>query len=104
LPVNLAKAKDADLFAKLTSDHRYERDAAMAVLVERKMSPTFKTAIETWSSKAKDGRTRLAALWLREGLGMPVDGSERGLLGQVLSDEDGRIRAAGVRLLGDQLN
>jgi putative heme-binding domain-containing protein len=102
-PVNLAKAKDADVLAKLTSDHRYERDAAMAVLVERKMSATFKASIEAWSAKAKDGRTRLAALWLREGLGMPVDGSEGGLLGQVLNDEDGRIRAAGVRLLGDQL-
>ena len=104
LPGNLAAAKDTDLLAKLTSDHRYERDAAMAVLVERKMSATFKASIEAWSSKAKDGRTRLAALWLREGLGMPTDGSERGLLAQVLSDEDGRIRAAGVRLLGDQLD
>ena len=104
LPGNLGAAKDDDLLAKLTSDHRYEREAAMAVLVERKMSATFEASIEAWSSKAKDGRTRLAALWLREGLDMPTDGSERGLLGQVLSDEDGRIRAAGVRLLGDQLS
>lgn len=102
-PSNLAAAKDAELFAKLTSDHRYERDTAMAVLVERKMSATYKASIEAWGAKAKDGRTRMAALWLREGLGMPVDGSEGGLMGQVLGDEDGRIRAAGVRLLGDQV-
>src|SRR5690606_32399767 len=66
--------------------------------------PELGAAIQSWSAQAKDGRTRLAALWLREGLGMPADWAELGLLGQVLVDEDGRIRAAGVRVLGNQLH
>lgn len=103
-PVDLAAAKDAELLEKLTCDHRHDREAAMTVLVERKLTPEFNAAIQSWSAQAKDGRTRLAALWLREGLGMPADWAEQGLLGQVLGDEDGRIRAAGVRVLGNQLN
>ena len=101
-PDDLAAAKDAALLGKLTSDQRHEREAAMSVLVERGLTAEREAAIQAWTANAKDGRTRLAALWLRQGLGMPVDGSEIGLLAQVLGDEDGRIRAAGVRVLGDQ--
>ncbi len=100
---DLAKAKDAELLEMLINDHRHEREAAMTVLVERKMTPELNAAIQSWSAQAKDGRTRLAALWLREGLGMPADWAELGLLGQVLGDGDGRIRAAGVRVLGNQI-
>jgi putative heme-binding domain-containing protein len=101
-PVDLAAAKDAELLGMLTSDHRHDRETAMTVLVERTMTPELNAAIQNWSVQAKDGRTRLAALWLREGLGMPADWAELGLLSQVLGDEDGRIRAAGVRVLGNQ--
>ncbi len=101
-PSNLAAAKHVELLGKLTSDHRYEREVAISVLVERKATPELIAAIQSWSTQAKDGRTRLAALWLREGLGLPADWAELGLLAQILTDEDGRIRAAGVRILGDQ--
>jgi putative heme-binding domain-containing protein len=103
-PGNLAAAKDVELLDQLTSDHRHEREAAMAVLVERPRTPELDAAIQTWSAQAKDGRTRLAALWLREGRNLPADWAGMGLLAQVLGDPDGRIRAAGVRVLGNQLD
>jgi putative heme-binding domain-containing protein len=96
---NLAAAKDAELLEKLTRDHRHEREAAMAVLVERPRTAESEAAFAAWMASAKDGRTRLAALWLSQGLGR----AESGLLEKVLTDGDGRIRAAGVRVLGQQL-
>ncbi len=99
-PVNLAAAKDAELLEKLVSDHRHEREAAMAVLVERPLTAESAAAITAWTAAAKDGRTRLSALWLAQGLGHP----NGALLEKVLADEDGRIRAAGVRVLGQQID
>jgi putative heme-binding domain-containing protein len=102
-PRDLAEASPIELLERLTRDHRHEREAAMSVLVEREGSPELDAAIRVWAAVAKDGRTRLAALWLSEGRGMPADWGQLGLLSQVLADEDGRIRAAGVRVLGDQM-
>ncbi|HEY1123022.1 MAG TPA: PVC-type heme-binding CxxCH protein [Haloferula sp.] len=98
---DLTKLKDAELLPLLTSNHRHEREAAMSELVDGSTKDqATNAAISGWAEKAADGRTRLAAMWLQNGrfvVGMPT-------LEKILADGDGKVRAAGVRLLGDQLN
>ena len=97
---DLAKLDSAQLLEKLTSDQRHEREQAMAVLVERTGSPSFDKEIATWLKSAASGRQLLAALWLSQGRGKP----DITLLEKALSDPEGRIRAAGVRMAGDSLD
>ena len=96
---DLAAMDDAGLLECLTRDHRYQREQAMTVLVERKPSAELDAAVATWRDSAKDARTRLAALWLAQGQARP----DLGLLEKVLADPDGRARAAAVRVAGDWL-
>jgi putative heme-binding domain-containing protein len=96
---DLTKLKDTELLALLTSGHRHEREAAMAELVDQPADWGRLGRIGEWRSAATDGRTRLAAMWLENGMG-PVAIST---LERIVADEDGKIRAAGVRLLGHQL-
>ena len=88
---------EASLLSLLTSDHRHEREAALAEFLARPRSAKQDGVIETWQNAAEDGRARLAALWLAEALGR----RKPHLLDRVLGDQDGKVRAAGVRVLGD---
>ncbi|WP_052574110.1 PVC-type heme-binding CxxCH protein [Haloferula sp. BvORR071] len=94
---DLAKLDQAKLLEKLTSDQRYEREEAMAVLVEREKSPRLDQEISSWEKEAKDGRKLLAALWLNQGLAKP----DAALLEKALADPDGKVRAAALRSAGD---
>jgi putative heme-binding domain-containing protein len=97
---DLTKLKDPELFALLTSDHRHEREAAMSVLVDQPADRSRLGRVAQWSNGAPDGRTRLAAMWLERGMGATdVPGVER-----LLADQDGKVRAAGVRMVGDWLD
>jgi putative heme-binding domain-containing protein len=94
---DLTKVSDAKLLSSLTANHRHLREASLTELVSRPASPARNAAIGKWLDSAKDGRDRLAALWLAEAVGR----RSPQLLKQVLGDQDGNVRAAGVRVLGD---
>jgi putative heme-binding domain-containing protein len=94
---DLAKLADAELLGLLTSDHRHEREQAMVVLTARERTDAFAKAVKSWSESAKDGRTKLAALWLAQGL----DFRDFGLLGEVSMDGDPKVRAAAARVAGE---
>jgi len=96
---DLAKLDTSGLLELLASDHRHEREQAMAILIEGKKTPELDKAIANWKSSAKNGRTSLAALWLSQGLDRP----DLELLGKLLADGDGTVRAAAVRVAGDWL-
>ena len=87
-----------ELLAALSSDHRYDREQATAVLVESK-SKTLDAAIQSWQHSAADDRTLLAALWLSQGRNLRAPA----LLEKVLASKQGEVRAAGIRVLGDWL-
>jgi putative heme-binding domain-containing protein len=87
-----------ELLDALTSDSRYDREQATAVLFESK-SKTLAAASQQWRDAAKDDRTLLAALWLSQGR----NDRDLELLKKVLLSQQGEIRAAGVRVLGDWL-
>ncbi|QJE94737.1 PVC-type heme-binding CxxCH protein [Luteolibacter luteus] len=97
---DLAALEPTELLGLLTSDQRHEREQAMALLVDGKMTPGLEQAINRWKASAKDGRTRLAALWLSQGLHRP----DLSLLEKVLVDGDPKVRAAAVRVAGDWLD
>ncbi len=92
------KLSEKDLLATLTSDSRYDREQATAVLIESK-SRTLDAAIQSWQNSASDDRTRLAALWLAQGRHQ----RDPALLEKVLASKQAEIRAAGIRVLGDWL-
>ena len=97
---DLARLEPKELLGLLASDHRHEREQAMALLVDGRMTPDLEQAINRWKSSAKDGRARLAALWLSQGLHRP----DLSLLEKTLTDSDPRVRAAAVRVAGDWLD
>jgi putative heme-binding domain-containing protein len=94
---DLAKLPDAELLGLLNSDHRHEREQAMVVLTTRERTDAFARAVKSWIDSAKDGRTKLAALWLVQGM----DRRDLGLLSEVLMDGDPKVRAAAVRVAGE---
>jgi putative heme-binding domain-containing protein len=97
---DLAKLPDTELLGLLVSDHRHEREQAMVVLTTRAKDDGFMKTIEAWAASAKDSRTKLAALWLIQGM----DRSDFDLLGRVMKDEDPKVRAAAVRVAGAWLD
>ncbi|MCW1883587.1 GDSL-type esterase/lipase family protein [Luteolibacter flavescens] len=97
---DFTKLPESSLLTAMTSPHRHHRDVALAEFVSRPESQKKKDAAEKWLGSVKDGDGRLAALWLGEALGW----KNPKLYEQVLDDADGRIRAAGVRALGDRLS
>src|SRR5690606_28366563 len=82
------KLSGDELVAALSSDNRYEREQATAVLFED-------------SAKAKDGAWKesapLAALWFAQG----KNEHDLALLRKCLSDKQPEVRAAAVRVLAD---
>ena len=98
--LDFPKLHEASLLSLLTADHRYDREAALAEFLSRPRSAKQNAVIEKWQHAARNGRDRLAALWLAEAMSV----RKPHLLTPVLSDEDGKVRAAGVRVLGDWIS
>lgn len=95
--MELSTLHEATLLSLLSADHRHERDAALAEFLSRPRSSMQDAVIEKWQNSARNGRDRLAALWLAEAMGR----RNPHLLDRVLGDDDKKVRAAGVRVLGD---
>jgi putative heme-binding domain-containing protein len=95
LPVrDFTKLPDGDLMASLTSNNRFDREQATAVLYERDSG-----AVAPLVDAAKTEYELLAALRVARGHAISV----APLLSRVLSAQDPGIRAEGARILGDYL-
>jgi len=93
-PPDLARLPYLRLFDELLSANGNTRKQARRVLLER--GDRMALPLKVWLKEQQDPRARLEALWLYQGIHQ-VDPE---LLGELLQDEDGRIRAAAVRVLG----
>ncbi len=98
-PRDFTKLPENELLEALASNVRYDREQATAVLHESK-SKTLPAAIQQWQANAKDDRTLLAALWLSEGRNV----RDFDLLNKVIRCKTGEVRAAGIRMLADELS
>jgi putative heme-binding domain-containing protein len=98
----LADATSAALAAALTSPERWTRDAARQLIGERgrrAMEPALRTLLATLeASDPEVERHRLEAQWALQSLGV-VDTT---LLDDVLTSDDPRARAAGMRIVSDE--
>ncbi|MFT4588466.1 MAG: putative heme-binding domain-containing protein [Limisphaerales bacterium] len=101
-PVNkvpdLAKLKNDALLNRLLSPNEFERRRASRVLTERGV--VIAKDLKRWTAKRKNDHDRLRALWMHQAIEQ-VDGQ---LLEQLLKSEDGRIRAAAIRVLVDWMD
>jgi putative heme-binding domain-containing protein len=95
---HFTNAGNQALFDALLSADSYDRAQARRVLIER--GPAVLNDLASWVAQQKGESASLQALWLKQAF----DQVDAGLLRQVLSAKDGRIRAAGVRVLGDWAN
>ena len=93
-PPALTKLPYLKLFDQLLVANGNTRKQARRVLLER--GDTIELPLKLWLRARHDPRARLEALWLYQGLHQV----EPGLLRELLEAEDGRIRAAAVRVLG----
>ncbi len=92
----LVKASNKDLFEQTLSPNRYNQEQARRVLEERGADKVSRD-LASWTRKQKSEEALLQALWLHQTFNI----SNRALLEKVLSAQDGRIRAAGVRVLSE---
>jgi putative heme-binding domain-containing protein len=95
-PRDFTKLPERDLLEALSSDSRYDREQASAVLFESK-SKTLDAEIKAWKQSAKSDRVLLSALWLGNGR----QERDRDLLKKTFSSKQGEVRAAAIRVLGD---
>lgn len=95
---DLAKLKNNDLLDRLLSPNEFEQRRASRVLAER--GDVIAKDLKSWTAKRKNDHDRLRALWMHQAIEQ-VDGM---LLEQVLKSDDGRIRAAAVRVLVDWMD
>lgn len=89
----LVDASDKALLNSLLSKNGFERQQARRVLTERGQS--IRKALRLWIEESDDQNRHLQALWLYQSL----DDVRPNLLRTLLEAEDGRIRAAAVRVL-----
>ncbi|RMF38730.1 MAG: sorbosone dehydrogenase [Planctomycetota bacterium] len=93
-PRNLFELSNAELLDETVAADRYRREQARAVLRERGAS--ILTDLADWVERhQQDPEAALAGLWVHQSLDVP----NIPLLQRVLSAQDHRIRAAGVRVL-----
>ena len=97
--VNLAKAGNTALLNRLVAPNEYERRRSARVLTERGADKIAKD-LKKWTAGRKNDHDRLRALWMHQA----VEVVNEGLLAQVLKAGDGRVRAAGVRVLVDWMD
>ncbi|MEQ9411325.1 MAG: HEAT repeat domain-containing protein [Fuerstiella sp.] len=96
-PDDLQQATSAELLNLLSSDDNFRRQAARQILRQR--GPAVLTDLRSWLEKiprdASTEQLRLEALWCFQSLRTV----QTDLLEQLLQAEDGRVRAAAVRVL-----
>ncbi|MDB6054057.1 MAG: hypothetical protein JWN25_1580 [Verrucomicrobiales bacterium] len=86
-----------NMFAGLLSSNSWTRDVARRTLIERGTNVLARR--DKWVATLTNDWQKLQALWLKQG-SREIDTN---LLAAVLASEDGKIRAAGIRVLGDWL-
>ncbi len=93
---NLVKASNSALMDQLLSPNGFNVEQARRVLTER--GAKIQRDVDKWTAQhASNERALLEALWINEAIGT----RNIGLLEKVLAAQDGRIRAAGVKVVGD---
>ena len=90
---NLVKAKNETLFAELLSPNANSAQQSRRVLTER--GTAILGDLKKWTRHQTNDAALLQALWMYQSLDVRNDA----LLDRVLQAKDGRIRAAGVRVL-----
>lgn len=90
---DLTVAKNVTLLDNLLSENEWTRSQSRRVLTERGHRITRDLA--KWTASQTDEKALLEALWMYQAIDVP----EPALLKKVLAAEDGRIRAAAVRVL-----
>ena len=93
-----AKASTTALLNELLSPNHFNTSQATRLLVE-KGSAAVAPELKTWTATLKDEKQQLAALWIHQALNLPATDLQTKLLGA----QDGRIRAAAVRVLAGEL-
>lgn len=104
---NLAKLGNTDLLNNLLSPDHFTRAQSKRILLERGPSALREfrtwttnrnnliTELGAWANKQTNDSARLEALWMYQA----IDHVEPALLEKLLTAKDGRVRAAGVRVL-----
>jgi putative heme-binding domain-containing protein len=82
------------MLAELLSPNHFNSSQATRLLVE-KGAAAVAPELKTWTAQLKTEKELLPALWIHQALNLPAPE----LLTRVLAAKDGRIRAAGVRVL-----
>ncbi|MBA4147325.1 MAG: HEAT repeat domain-containing protein [Verrucomicrobia bacterium] len=90
---NLTEAKNRALLDNLLSDNEWTRVQSRRVLTER--GQKMQSDLAKWVADQSSEKALLEALWMYQS----IDVVEPVLLKRVLAAEDGRIRAAAVRVL-----
>ncbi|NDB77295.1 MAG: sorbosone dehydrogenase, partial [Verrucomicrobia bacterium] len=94
----LAKASTKALLNELLSPNHFNNAQATRLLVE-KGSAAVAPELKAWTATLKTEKEQLAALWIHQALNLPTTDLQTKLLGA----QDGRIRAAAVRVLAGEL-
>ncbi len=94
----LAKASTSALLNELLSPNHFNASQATRLLVE-KGAAAVAPELKTWTAKLKTEKEQLAALWIHQALNLPTTD----LQAKLLAAQDGRIRAAAVRVLAGSL-
>ena len=92
---DLTKMSNRELLNTLHSPNNYERTAASRTLVERGAAKVV-SDLRSWTKQQTVDLDKLDALWIHQAL----DTVNMPLLRSVMASRDGRIRAAGARVLG----
>jgi putative membrane-bound dehydrogenase-like protein len=90
---DLAKASNTDLLANLISNNLFTKEQSKRLLTER--GATITSDLATWAKKQTAEQNQLEALWMYQ----CIDVVEPKLLEQLLNAQDGKVRAAAVRVL-----
>ena len=94
----LVTASTTALLNELLSPNHFNSSQATRLLVE-KGAVAVAPELKTWTANLKDEKQLLAALWIHQALNQPAPE----LLDRLLAAQDGRIRAAAVRVLAGEL-
>ncbi len=94
----LAAASTSALLNELLSPNHFNSSQATRLLVE-KGAAAVTPELKTWTANLKDEKQLLCALWIHQALNQPAPE----LLDRLLGAQDGRIRAAAVRVLAGEL-
>lgn len=90
---DLTKASTAELFANLLSSNLFSKEHSRRLLTERGWA--LEKELAAWAKAQASEQGRLEALWMYQA----IDIVESKLLEQLLGAQDGRVRAAAVRVL-----